>query len=144
MGVSVRRSTLRDDVAAHAAKLVSVAAGRAEVDVSNDPRVPRGKPRPTGGPKLEDSFVFERVARRSGSRLTVTARNVAPHARWTVTGTSAHPIRPVRARALRFESGGLVYIRQSVYHPGNAASSWWDDVLADHWPKALRSASSLL
>lgn len=128
----------------HAGRIVSAASARAEHLAELDHRVPRGPARAGGGPKLAESFRFDRAPRRRGKRLVVKARNVAPHARYTVDGTMPHVIVPRRARALRFEVDGQVVFARVVSHPGNDRSSWWDDMLADVWPQSLQAVALLL
>lgn len=46
--------------------------------------------------------------------------NTAPYAGYIDEGTKPHTIRAVNARCLRFESGGQIYFRRQVNHPGTA------------------------
>lgn len=46
--------------------------------------------------------------------------NTAPYARWVDEGTKPHTIRAHNAKFLRFESGGQIYFRRQVNHPGTA------------------------
>jgi hypothetical protein len=138
------RSTLTQDVERYAARLFSVAVARTEADVERDPRVPNGKPRASGGPKLRDSFEFDRQPRRAGTRFVGTARNVAPHARYTVDGTPPHTIVPRSARVLHWSDDGGEHFARRVQHPGTPPSSWWPDVVEDAWPRALAAAARVL
>jgi hypothetical protein len=138
------RSTLTQDVERYAARLYSVAAARAEADAARDSRVPDGKPRSDGRPKLRESFVFDRHPRRQGTRFVGTARNTAPHARYTVDGTVPHTIVPRSARVLHWSDDGAEHFARRVNHPGTPPSNWWDQVTGDVWPRALAAAAALI
>lgn len=58
----------------------------------------------------------------NGVKGTVEAR--ARYARMVHEGTSAHPIRARRKKALRFVAGGRVVIVKSVRHPGTRPNRW--------------------
>lgn len=51
---------------------------------------------------------------------------------WVINGTRPHQIRPVRAQALRFTTGGRVVFARLVNHPGTQPN--------DFLNKALREA----
>lgn len=138
------RSTLTQDVQRYATRLYTVAAGRAEADAARDPRVPDGKPRSDGRPKLRESFQFDRHPHLQGTRLVGKARNTAPHARYTVEGTVPHTITPRTARVLHWSDEAGEHFARRVQHPGTAPSNWWDDVLADVWPRALSAVARAL
>jgi hypothetical protein len=67
----------------------------------------------------------------------------APHASFTNTGTSPHPIVVVNVRALRFDwpRGGLhPAFARWVNSPGFEGTGWWDKTI-DRWPDLLLAAS---
>lgn len=138
------RNGLPDDIARHAARIVSAAAPAAEAMAAVDPRVPRGtKPHP--GPRVVDSFrVGAGGASRRGTKLVVKAQNLAPHAEYTDRGASPHEIRPRSARVLRFEAGGGIVFAKRVQHPGNAPGRWFEPVMGQAWDRALASAVLLV
>ncbi len=55
-------------------------------------------------------------------------------------GTSAHVIRPRRARALRFVMAGTTMFRASVHHPGTKATHFVRDARNDAEQKLSRFA----
>jgi len=138
------RNGLPEDILRHATRLVATAAPATEAYMETDPRTPDGKPRPGGGPKLKECFVVDRSPRTSATTVTVTARNTAPHARYTDEGTQPHPIRPRFKRALAFEADGLHYVVKQVGHPGNQGTHWWEDVAQSSWDLALAQANFLV
>ena len=69
---------------------------------------PQGK---TGGLKKS-------IRQRRLGPLSFTVEAGAPCAVFVERGTRPHEIRPVRARALRFEVGGGVVFARLVRHPG--------------------------
>lgn len=50
--------------------------------------------------------------------LVVSFASQAPYTRYVIEGTAPHVIRPVNAKALRFEVGGQVVYAKQVNHPG--------------------------
>lgn len=135
------RNGLPDDIQAHARRMVTLAARMTEVAAPLDSRVPRGsKPHP--GPRIVESFEVGREgAQLRGTKWTVTARNTAPHARYTDEGTEAHLIVPRSARVLRFEvDGGVVFARRAQ-HPGTTGSHWFERVVGDAWDRTLAAAN---
>lgn len=56
----------------------------------------------------------------SGTVVKVGSNSVV--AKWLNNGTSPHTIRPVRAQALRFQSGGRTVFAKVVHHPGTRAT----------------------
>ncbi|WP_329173335.1 hypothetical protein [Streptomyces sp. NBC_01477] len=44
--------------------------------------------------------------------------------RYVLDGTRPHVIRPRRARALRFQSGGSTVFAKVVYHPGTRPNNF--------------------
>lgn len=67
-----------------------------------------------------------------GRELTavITSRHHATQ--WVINGTRPHQIRPVRAQALRFTTGGRIVFAKLVNHPGTQPN--------DFLGKALREA----
>lgn len=139
--VPIVRSTLAADVERHARRMVSIAASSMEVALPLDARVPRGQPRSGGGPRIIESFYVDRSARRQGTRLVITARNTAPHAKYTDEGTVPHVIVPRSARVLRWDDGGGPVFARRVNHPGNAPGRWFEPVVTDAWDRTLRAAA---
>lgn len=52
-----------------------------------------------------------------------------PAALFVIFGTRGHPIRPVRARALRFNVGGRTVFAKAVFHPGNKPNNFLKEAL---------------
>ncbi|WP_329336070.1 hypothetical protein OG252_13050 [Streptomyces sp. NBC_01352] len=52
-----------------------------------------------------------------------------PAALWVIGGTRPHPIRPIRARALRFTMGGRMVYAKAVMHPGNKPNNFLKEAL---------------
>jgi len=50
---------------------------------------------------------------------------------FVVSGTRPHIIRPVRARALRFQVGGRTVFAKIVYHPGTRANNFLLEALRE-------------
>lgn len=46
------------------------------------------------------------------------------YAKWVVSGTKPHVIRPVAARALRFQGRGGITFARVVHHPGTRANDF--------------------
>src|SRR4029077_8140440 len=70
-----------------------------------------------------------------------TVNAATPQSNWTNDGTVAHVIRPVFARALRFQGAGGIVFATIVHHPGNVGSHWWSDPVS-FWPDRVREALS--
>ena len=83
---------------------ISALAGRAEELMRE------GAPRRTG--RLTSSI------HREAGRLEAAVGPRAPYAIYVEYGTRPHVIRPVHARALRFEAGGHIVFAAWVQHPG--------------------------
>lgn len=79
------------------------------------------------GPRVMDAVISER-----GNSLSAKIHSPHPATLYVVNGTRPHQIRPVRARALRFTTGGRIVFAKLVNHPGTKP----DDFLN----KALREA----
>lgn len=83
-----------------------------------------------GAQHLRDTIVKRMVEDGRGVAVLVVAE--APHATFHHDGTDPHPIRPVRARALRFVgSRGQVVFAQHVQHPGTKANPFLVDAATD-------------
>lgn len=54
-----------------------------------------------------------------------------PASLFVIHGTSPHIIRPRRARALRFQSGGQTVFATVVHHPGNRAHDFLTQAMRD-------------
>jgi hypothetical protein len=52
-----------------------------------------------------------------------------PASLFVLGGTRPHPIRPIRARALRFTTGGRVVYAKAVMHPGNKPNNFLKEAL---------------
>lgn len=52
-----------------------------------------------------------------------------PAALFVIFGTRAHPIRPVRARALKFNMSGRTVYAKAVFHPGNKPNDFLKEAL---------------
>ncbi|MDE1673865.1 HK97 gp10 family phage protein [Nocardia gipuzkoensis] len=79
--------------------------------------------------ELRDSIGHNVTADSSQARLRVFA--TARHARWVHDGTRAHEIRPLNAKALRFEVGGRVVFARRVWHPGYAGNPFLRDAATE-------------
>lgn len=73
----------------------------------------------------------------TAGRYRIRLTSPTPQSVWTDKGTRPHVIRPRRARALRFTSGGTVVFARRVNHPGNAGTGWWSKQVT---PQAVRQA----
>jgi HK97 gp10 family phage protein len=81
-----------------------------------------------------EELMRERAPRRTGrltssihreaGRLEATVGPRAPYAIYVEYGTRPHVIRPVHARALRFEAGGHIVFAAWVQHPGTRPQSF--------------------
>lgn len=67
-----------------------------------------------------------------GRDLSATITSSHPATAYVVNGTRPHLIRPMRAQALRFTTGGRVVFATLVHHPGTKPN--------DFLNKALREA----
>lgn len=91
-----------------------------------------------------DRGTLKRSRRVSGIRPTAAGFSVdiaytAPQAEFTEKGTRPHVIRPRRAKALRFVSGGRTVFARVVHHPGTKAQHWFSRrVNLARWSSALR------
>lgn len=74
---------------------------------------------------------------KSGPRVRVEATIDTDYARYVAEGTRPHVIRPRRARALRFTTGGRVVYAAKVNHPGTRPIPWWQNQLRQ-LPNMLR------
>lgn len=85
---------------------------------------PVGKGETSG--TLRDSI--QGTAEPAGDGLTLTISSDDPVAAMVIGGTRAHEIRPIAAKALRFEvgGGGVVYAKL-VHHPGTAPNPFGDN-----------------
>lgn len=103
--------------------------GAVAVEVGDQLRTVAKAESPTGavhtsGPRFADSWVTEIAPIASGARVTLG--NTDPKASFVIGPTAPHVImaRHQTARGglgyLRFMSGGTVYFRHSVNHPGTA------------------------
>lgn len=52
-----------------------------------------------------------------------------PAALFVIFGTRPHPIRPIRARALKFNMGGRTVYAKAVFHPGNKPNDFLKEAL---------------
>lgn len=99
------------------------AGARRRVGVSQNPG---SQTRGGGGQHLRDAIVKRLTTGRDGPQVEVIAER--PYAFWHHEGTDPHPIRPVRAKALRFTSGaGQVVFARSVQHPGTQPNRFLTD-----------------
>ena len=79
---------------------------------------PKAKPPPTPG-KLKRSIYAKATTVDGYPAVEIGAK--VPYIQYVVGGTSAHEIRPVRAKALAFAMGpGYFVVTKRVWHPGNA------------------------
>ncbi|MEU1550199.1 hypothetical protein [Nocardia sp. NPDC005745] len=77
--------------------------------------------------ELRDSMGHNVTTEPSRAQLVVFAR--ARHAAWVHDGTRPHEIRPLNAKALRFEVGGRVVFARRVWHPGYAGNPFLRDAV---------------
>lgn len=123
--------------------MVAQAASIVERAAASNPQTPRSN-KPGPGPHIYQSFEIGRTGVRvAGTRVTVQAKNTAPHARYVDEGTPAHLITPSSARVLRFEAGGEIVFARRVNHPGTSPTGWFEKVLRAEWERALRSVARL-
>lgn len=64
-----------------------------------------------------------------GRALSAVIVCTHPATRYVVKGTPRHMIYPVRARALRFTTGGRIVFAAKVNHPGTAANDFLNAAL---------------
>ncbi len=77
-------------------------------------------PGPTGG-RFAGSISGTSADTDNGVEISVGSDSAKPKATWIIDGTSAHIIRPVNAKALRWEmAGGDVVFAREVHHPGTS------------------------
>lgn len=138
--MSADASELRQALIRWSSGVAGEAGGETVRLVRQDRRVPNGPPRPAGGAKLRESINMRGV-RSAGSSTVVEMEAKGWGAVTTDRGSRPHVILPRRARVLRFESGGMTVFARRVNHPGTRAKNWWEPVLRDAWPRALRAAS---
>lgn len=82
----------------------------------------------------ETSSRFE----RSGDVATSYVGTNVPYGKtWETTGLAARIIRPVRAKALRFEIGGEVFFRKSVQQKAKAPRPFLAPALEDMRPQIV-------
>ncbi|MDD4984189.1 MAG: hypothetical protein PHQ43_00170 [Dehalococcoidales bacterium] len=84
-------------------------------------------PKRTG--KLRRSTTFEIIDNPATQKLSVrqgarAANSGAFYGYFVREGTAPHEIRPVRAKALRFQIGGQIVFARKVNHPGTAANPY--------------------
>ncbi|WP_280188863.1 MULTISPECIES: hypothetical protein [Nocardia] len=77
--------------------------------------------------ELRESIGHNVTTEPSRARLLVFAR--ARHAAYVHDGTRPHEIRPLNAKALRFEAGGRVVFARRVWHPGYAGNPFLRDAV---------------
>lgn len=123
--------------------MVAAAARVVERSAPSNPATPRGRgPARPGARHIFQSFEIGRGGVRvAGSKVTTTAKNTAPHARYVDEGTPPHLIRPRSARVLRFEADGGVVFARRVQHPGTRPTHWFEKVLRAEWEPALQSVA---
>lgn len=94
-------------------------------------------PRRTG--RFADSIRGEAAFRAKG--VTMAWHGAHPPAQFLLTGTRPHEIRPVRARALRFEVQGAVVFARRVQHPGTRPSPFVAEAAAAVAPRLREIAT---
>lgn len=138
--------TFQTDLEARVKYEAAVLAGKAREILERELQraAPVGTPNPYQDHEpgmLRDSIAVN-VRFDQGGLFTFHAEASAPHASFTDTGTAAHPIVAVNARALRFDwnRGGLhpAFFR-SVSHPGSAGTGWWTKTV-ERWPDILAAS----
>lgn len=67
----------------------------------------------------------------SGRGMTAVVICHHPATVYVINGTRPHIIRPRRARALRFQSGGRTVYATVVHHPGTSANNFLATALRD-------------
>lgn len=83
-----------------------------------------------GAQHLRDAIVKRLVSDSRGFAVWVGAE--LDHAHLHHEGTDAHPIEPVRAKALRFRGpGGMVIFATRVEHPGTRPNRYLTDAAED-------------
>lgn len=95
------------------------------------------------GGTLRDSHRHETPI-ELGTTVTVELVADTDYAGFVAGGTIPHPIRPVRARVLRFKVGGDVVFAAHVNHPGTQPNTdWWSEQsLTERWRAALEQVAS--
>lgn len=74
------------------------------------------------GPHTRDKVYIQKLG--APDRPTWAVGTFSPVGRFLEEGTRPHIIRPVRAKALRFEVDGEVVFARLVHHPGTSPSPW--------------------
>lgn len=115
-------------VVRHAMKLGDQVKDRARQRVGVS-RTPQRTTRSGGAQHLRDTIVKRLYPSGQGVEVRVIAE--APHAIHHHDGTDPHVIEPVRAKALRFVSGGAVVFAVRVQHPGTKANPFLTDAARD-------------
>jgi hypothetical protein len=137
------QSDLESRIRYEAARL----AGQARADLERELQraAPVGTPNPyqTHEPGMLRDSISVAVRFDSVDTFTFRAEAAAPHASFTDTGTSPHPIVVVNVRALRFDfpRAGLhpAFFRR-IASPGIAGTGWFTKTL-ERWPDILAGAA---
>lgn len=69
------------------------------------------------------------IRRGPGGDFQGVVNSRHPASLYVLGGTRPHPIRPIRARALRFTMGGRVVYAKAVMHPGTKPNNFLGDAL---------------
>lgn len=96
-----------------------------------------------GGGALRDSHRRGDIV-ETGNVISTEVIADAPHAIFVAENTRPHPIRPVRAKVLRFTIAGQTIFTTYVNHPGTTGQpEWWSEqAIGDRWRAALEAAVS--
>lgn len=137
-------SRLRDGLARWAYTVQSDA-----VDAVPDlvrPQAPLGKPSEDPlssyvSGALQASIQVTQPVSNGGTTFPGRVSAPVPQAEYTDRGTQPHDIFPVRAKVLRFVTGGATVHTMHVSHPGNPAQNWWEPAVRASYTQALLQAA---